>query len=453
MTATLRLLLIFILSALSVFAQKLESGPMLGYVEHREALVWIAVDSTVHTAQINFWKTSSPLVKRKLTKKITSDDAHIPVSFILNELDLNSEYNYEILLDGKKQKIDVPCTLKTKEIWEWRKDAPDFSFLYGSCAFRNDSLYDRPGKPYGQSLKIFESMAETPADFNLWNGDCLYFREADYTSRSGMLYRYSFDRKIKEQKKLLAVRPNLALWDDHDFGPNDSQRSFDLKDVSRDLFTTWWGNRNYGQNGEGIYSRVEWSDCDIYLLDDRWFRSANRMADSLNGQPNPDKIMFGAQQLDWLKNNLLSNKATFKFIVVGGQVVNPVSPFECLRSFPFEYNALLKFIEENNIEGVVFLTGDRHMTELIKLDRKDNYPLYDFTCSALTSGPFILNEKDIEFNNPYRVKGSMISENNYSRISVKGPRGARVLMFEIFSKEGKLLWQYSIESKELKKKH
>jgi hypothetical protein len=38
---------------------------------------------------------------------------------------------------------------------------------------------------------------------------------------------------------------------------------------------------------------ITWGDADIFLTDDRWWRSADQMKDSINGKPNPEKRMLG----------------------------------------------------------------------------------------------------------------------------------------------------------------
>lgn len=444
------ILFLLVLFSDTLFSQKLESGPMVGYLEHREALIWISADKDCESATIEWWPAADPSSRRTITKSLHKKSLHQPVSFVLEELEMNTGYEYQILFDGKKVDTGVENRFKTKELWEWRKPAPDFSFLFGSCAYVNDSLYDRPGKKYGQSTEIFHSMYKTPSDFTIWGGDNLYFREADMSSGSGMLYRYSHDRSIPELKKLLSSRANYATWDDHDYGPNDANCSYELKHISRSLFKEWWGNKTYGEDGKGIYSKFSWNDCDFFLLDDRWFRSPNSMEDSIDGKPDPSKRMLGEEQMDWLMNSLLTSRATFKFIICGGQMLNPENRFEAFIKFPYEYNELLSFLDRNKLDGVIFLSGDRHLSELIRIDRTNAYPLYDFTCSALTSGAYKLSEKDREFRNPYRIEGSLITENNFSRISVKGEKKERALDLEIFSKDGKLMWKQTIMASELK---
>ena len=102
---------------------------------------------------------------------------------------MNAAYDYEIYLNNKKQVFPYPLTFKTKDTWEFRSPAPDFSFIFGSCAYINDPAYDRPGEPYGRDPRIFDTMAKTNADFMLWIGDNTYPREADWTSKSGFYYR------------------------------------------------------------------------------------------------------------------------------------------------------------------------------------------------------------------------------------------------------------------------
>src|SRR5690606_32402414 len=109
--------------------------------------------------------------------------------------------------------------------WQFRATAPDFHFITGSCNYLNDEPYDRPGKPYGQGGEIHRHMAESGADFMLWLGDNMYTRPAEYSSPSGIWYRYFKDFSAPEMQPLLRNMHHYAVWDDHDYGPNDSNRS------------------------------------------------------------------------------------------------------------------------------------------------------------------------------------------------------------------------------------
>ncbi|HEY6435500.1 MAG TPA: alkaline phosphatase D family protein, partial [Ignavibacteriaceae bacterium] len=248
----------------------------------------------------------------------------------------------------------------------------------------------------------------------------------------------------------LKAMPHYAIWDDHDYGPNDADKSYVFKETSRNVFVNYWANPSYGQDGKGIYTRVTQGDCDFFLMDDRYFRSNDDMEPYAYGKPNPLKRMWGAIQMDWLKNALLQSKAPFKFIVTGSQTLNPASPYDCLQDYPVEFEELMGFLSAEKINGLLFLTGDRHHSEVIRYDRREDYSLYDITSSPLTSGTSIAAGK--EKDNPARVSKTLVEAQNYTRISVSGKTGERRLTVEFLGIKGEKLTEWSISEKDLKNK-
>ncbi|HZH35991.1 MAG TPA: alkaline phosphatase D family protein [Flavisolibacter sp.] len=421
------------------------SGPMLGPVEFREARVWLEVSSSVQTIQLVYSKRGQP---QSLTIPYTGQlgKPFNPIQFHIGNLDMNTTYLYSFIVDGKASRQQGSFT--TKDLWQWRKPAPNFSFLAGSCAYFNEPAYDRPGKPYGGDSLIFETMARENAAFMLWLGDNWYTREVDYFSQWGLWYRAHHHRRQPVLQNFLKAMPHLAIWDDHDFGPDNSGKDYILKEESRAVFQSYWLNKSYGQNGEGIFTQYSHGDVDIFMLDDRWWRSSDRLPDSLNGQPNPEKRMFGPQQMDWLKNSLLNSDATFKIIATGSQVLNPVSPVDKMQAFPVEYNDLMAFLVNNRINGVLFLTGDRHHSEIIRTERQGTYPLYDITCSPLTAGTSP-TFPPAEQNNAYRVFG-FTGKRNYGRFSIAGAKGQRTLTVQFTGAGGERLGQWAVTEADLK---
>ena len=430
----------FLLSAQSLIV----SGPMLGPVELRDAKVWVELSPSVRSASIR--------VTKKGEKNFTDvsyrgelQRPFNPIQFSVGGLEPNTTYQYQIWVNGKPS--DQWGEFTTKPLWQWRSPAPDFSFLAGSCSYINDPAYDRPGTPYGSNDSIFLAMAREQAAFMFWLGDAWYTREVDYYSEWGLWNRASHDRATPTLQPLLKAMSHIAIWDDHDYGPNNMGSSYHLKETSRKVFNSYFCNPSSGMNGQGIYTQYSYGDADLFLLDDRWWRSADNERDSINGKPNPNKTMIGREQLDWLKTALLSSNAPFKIIGVGSQVLNPVSPFDRWLDFPAEYYELMNFLQAYSVNGVVFLTGDRHHSEIIKLDRPGTYPLYDITVSPLISATHVFGGS--EKNNPYRVLG-VDQKHNYGKISISGPRGARVLKVEYLGTKGELLGTWSVGEKELR---
>ena len=107
----------------------------------------------------------------------------------------------------------------------------------------------------------------------------------------------------------------------------------------------------------------------------------------------------------------------------------------------------MDFLNRTKIKGVLFLTGDRHHSEIIKSARPGNYDLYDITVSPLTSG--VARVKGDEINNPARVPGSLVELRNYARISVAGKKNERICRFSFVGVDGKTIYNWSISEKQL----
>lgn len=147
---------------------------------------------------------------------------------------------------------------------------------------------------------------------------------------------------------------------------------------------------------------------------------------------------------------LLSSEAAFKIIANGNQMLNPIADKESLQRYRYEYETLLRFIRENKIEGVLFISGDRHFSELIKLEDANFYPLFDYTSSSLTAG---LSNPREEMNNPHRVQGTLVSDaHNFGILRFSGSKDNRKVILECWDFQGTLRWSHEIKASELKLK-
>lgn len=447
MLQKISLILLLVSAAfLEATAQKpLISGPMMGYAEHREAAIWCEVSAKAKKVAIKYWKKGNPnqSITKQYTGKLQQD--FNPVKFVLTALDFNTEYEYQIFIDGKIIFLPYTTTFRTRDLWEWRKPVPNFSFLAGSCAYVNDSIYDRPGKPYGSKMHIFEAMAKEDAQFMLWLGDNTYTREVDYSSRWGLNYRYSHTRSLPQLQAFLAKMPHFATWDDHDYGPNNANKSFKFREYSKELFDNYWCNPSSGQHNQGIYTTVQYGDCEFFMCDDRYFRCDDNLLDSIDGKPNPDKEMLGKAQMEWLKNAVTTSGATFKFICMGSQALNEITPYDAFHHYPIEYYNLINFLTINKIKGVMFMSGDCHHSKVNIKNREGTYPLYDIVSSSLTSGTYKPSAKEQAIT----VPGSVVDTQNFARISVSGEKKNRQVLVEFILPDGKKAGEFKVSEKEL----
>jgi alkaline phosphatase D len=442
------LFVLLLLFALNLIAAEdnpkspLRSGPMLGYSEMTETTVWLQTREPAR-AQIRYWKTGDPDSSRLSDVFDTKRESDFIARFIIGGLDPGTRYEYELYLDGKRVPISQGAAFQTQKLWQWRTDPPPFRFAVGSCAYINDAPFDRPGTPYGANMEIFETIANQKPDFMVWLGDNVYYREADWSAESSMRYRYAHDRALPQLQRLLATAHHYATWDDHDYGPNDSDRTYPMKETSLRIFKDYWANRSYGQDQTpGVFERFVWGDAEFFLLDDRYYRSPDKMPAA------PDKVMFGEAQLRWLMESLRSSNATFKIIASGNQMVNPIQLdyVEQFLDYPVERGRLLDFLRNEKISGVLFLSGDKHQTELIRLPVADLYPLYDLTTSPLTAGTYFDAK---EPPNPLRVEGTQQAVRNFAILEITGPAKQRVLTMTVFDTAGSPLFKRTIPASEL----
>ena len=151
--------------------------------------------------------------------------------------------------------------------------------------------------------------------------------------------------------------------------------------------------------------------------------------------------------MEWLINALKFSRASFKFIAIGGQFISDAKIYENHANLAWdERQKLIDLISKEGIRGVIFLSGDRHHTELSKLEREGTYPLYDWTVSPLTSSA---HETEDE-GNTNLVEGSKIGIRNFGVIKVSGPFRDRTLDMKIFNSEGEELWKYQIKETDLR---
>ncbi|QDQ28117.1 hypothetical protein FNU76_18175 [Chitinimonas arctica] len=421
-------------------AAELAAGPMAGPPSMRGVTLWLQADGAARAA-IEYWPEDSQASKRRSAPVTLDASEQFAGKISLFGLEPGRRYGYRVVLNDKPAGKQT-YRFATQELWQWRKDAPDFTVLAGSCNYGNEPGYDRPGKPYGDHhLTVFKTMAAQNPDLTLWLGDNLYYREVDF-SPEGMAYRWQRDRSQGYLQPLLQLGAHAAIWDDHDYGPNDANSSFVLKGESLKLQKRYWANPSYGlPETPGVFTTFSFNDVDFFMLDDRYWRDDNRFPDAA------DKAMFGREQMRWLKNALLASTAPFKVIAGGTQLMNKSGQSDSWHDFPVERDDFIEFLNKTKLEGVLFLSGDVHRSELTKVERSGAYPLYDLTCSPMTSGIYVDKRQSERAN---LVPGtSVMGERNFCQLRFEGSKAERRLLLRVYNDKGELKWEKPLSRKEL----
>lgn len=413
---------------------QLAAGPMPGYSEMREVAVWLQTEQEV-SVYLKYWAVDAPETIYETARKQTTQHDALTATLLADKVQPGHTYEYQVWINDDALPFNEKLTFKSQPLWQWRTDAPGFQFALGSCAYINETEYDRPGTPYGGDYHIFETIAKQQPDFMLWLGDNTYLREADWNTRTGILHRYSHTRQTPEMQKLLRSCHHFAIWDDHDFGPNNSDRSFVHKDKTLEAFKLFWANNAFGIHGKpGITTHFQWHDVDFYLLDNRYYRTPI--------YSNGESSMLGAEQVDWLIDALKASRAPFKVVALGSQFLSTAAVGENYVMYPRERETLISRIRQENINGVIFVTGDRHHSELSKLELGNGNVIHDLTVSPLTSGTHH-TENEV---NGLRVENTLVTDRNFAVCTVSGPRTNRKLTIQLIDSQGEELWDYTIRA-------
>ena len=414
---------------------------MHGYADVTSALVWIQADAP-GPIRISWWPQGDQR-ERSTTLDASAGD-ELAVVARLSGLAPGSTARYRIEGDGDVRE----GTVRTQPVWREAKAAPDITIALGSCYFLGDTNPLLGNASYGGGFEIFDAIAAKKPDLMIWLGDNLYFQRADFLDPEAMGRRHRLHRSHEPLSRLLTATSHIAVWDDHDYGWNNADASYPMKGEALRLFKRYWANASYGlPETPGVFGFAQHGDVDIVLTDGRYYRSHDRMPDT------PAKTMYGAAQLEWMKNLLVNLRNPVKLFVSGSQVWNTASRFDGLHQFPSEQAALASFLLAQRIDGLLFVSGDRHFTELLRIDRAASaggaYPLYEFTSSPLTSRPWE-NPEAGERDNPQLVPGTLVGKRQFGIIRVSGPGNDRAITLESYDQTGTLLWQHALRARELR---
>lgn len=286
-------------------------------------------------------------------------------------------------------------------------NSPDFTIAFGSC---NKSELDN---------LLWDDILEAAPDLWIWGGDNVY---ADTDDRMLLREAYSAQNKIRGYQKLKKRIPIIGTWDDHDYGLNDGGREFPAKESSQIEFLDFMGvpMESPRRKQEGVYTshdfNLPYGKVKVIVLDTRYFRSALTLSTEQGKriQPNAhgEGTVLGAAQWKWLEATLMQSKANFNVIVSSIQFLSNQHGFECWGNFPHEVDRLQNLIVRSKAKGVLFLSGDRHISEFSKSKLPGlSYPIIDFTSSGLTHAYSKFSGEP----NPFRV-GSVISTESFGLV-------------------------------------
>ena len=349
------------------------AGPLVGHVGDTSARLWVKASNA---CGISFRIGQDPSLADSRTiegpKLVEAESFTGQVE--VRDLRPATRYHYCPLLDGRPSLARPYPSFVTAPPAGTRGR---LRVAFGSCVGR---------RPVHAAATFGEMSARRNFDVLLMLGDNHY---GDTTDPAKLRDYYHMMRTVDGFTRLVRETPTYAVWDDHDYGPNNSDGTQPGKENSLRVFGQWWANPAAGEpENPGCYFRFQRGDVEFFMLDVRYYRTPNDAPDG------PDKTMLGARQLAWLLDGLAGSSAPFK-VIAGGSEWQTLTQPDCWSSFARERQRIFDAITSRGIDGVVLLSGDRHFTAGYQVQGRH----LEFTSGPIGSGNATLKP------NPERFTG------------------------------------------------
>ena len=271
-----------------------------------------------------------------------------------------------------------------------------FTIAFGSC--NNQSISEQP---------IWDKVLSHDPDLWIWLGDIIY---ADTEDMMQMKADYDLQKSYPDYQKLVRSTEVIGIWDDHDYGANNSGKDYPQKEKSKELLFSFLevSKEDDAWDRPGTYQTYEYSlasyKIKVILLDVRFFRD----------EPGPDNTIIGEEQWTWFENQLETSDADIHIIGGGSQFLPEDHRFEKWANYPKDRARLIEVIGQYDIAYPILISGDRHLAEMSLVTDSDGDPILEVTSSGLTHSYRGFTEEA----NRHRVGGEVVSEKNFGMITI-----------------------------------
>ena len=372
-----------VLLAVTVFTRAGESpiwrGPVSGAVTPEGAWIKAKLRTNGATARLLVSRTVDLAEPQTFGPDTAVIERGQLVEFRLTGLEPGTQYFYGLEVNGVAQ-LDKRGAFRTFP----PADLPaSFSFAFASC-----------GRT-GSDSPVYTTIRDLRPLFYLNDGDLHY---ENITTNNRTKFRIAFDKVLASptQSALYRAVPFVYVWDDHDFGGNNSNRKASSHGAARRTYEEYIPHYPFVVPAEDgpIAHTFTVGRVKFIVTDLRSERDEAKKLDS------PGKTMMGGPQKEWFKNELRAARGKYPLIFwvssvpwIGAAGVNyyPINrnvtgfihqtnAWQFKRdpataeddrnvkndddfwgAFAYERNEIANFIRDQKITGLCILHGDAHM--------------------------------------------------------------------------------------------
>jgi len=380
---------------LNIFAQsnKVVAGPMMSFVDSYGTQIWFLLNSDTERINIDVSDYDSDKVLKYAFEVVNPFNLEeFPYTVLLDDLRPDKEYIVSIYVDS--------VLVKEIDLFTETSHLDDLQFLIGHDLTGTDE-------------SILTYMSETNSDFMMWLGGHVDL-ESEMTFED-MLVEYINVRKKEKLNNFLVSMPQIATWSILDYGFSNPPNSLEEKELIYSVFDLFWPNTihktyNYTFDDYGTYQRYTYNDVDIFLLDAQTFKS--------------DHSLYGDKQIERLFQEIGNTGASFTILASPAPFIS--SSEKSFSNYQDEFQHFMEKLKTHNKNGLFLISiGSENEPRLFhhRLDEKSSF-IYEFTLPVFGS-------------------------NNYSMISLKGPKKNRIMSFETYNKNGNLLYRRNFDQNQL----
>jgi alkaline phosphatase D len=351
---------------------KLAGGPMLGQMTGRSVTVWLRtavpadVQVLVSPAELEPAPNAGPFENLRVATTQTKSAQDMVGKIKITGLSPKTQYVYQVRVDGQAVFPDERPRFTT---YPAKGEPGRFKVAFGGCS-----------RYIPKNEGIWKQIADRDPDAFLTLGDNVYI---DTPRQFGKQRMHYYRRQLRPEYQYLTARtPIYAIWDDHDFGVNDEVGGLNpdkpkWKRRVWKVFKRNWNNPAYGggQNAPGCWFDFRIGDVHFIMTDGRYYRDFDK------------GTMLGPTQRQWLLRTLRNSDATFKVLASGTLWTHHADKggADSWWGVKEERNRIFDLIAEEQIPGVVLISGDRHRADVYKMQWAGDYPLYEFETAVLTN--------------------------------------------------------------------
>lgn len=256
-------------------------------------------------------------------------------------------------VSGLKPATDYPFTIRDGNRTERERrgrvttapeGAASFTFALGACIGT------------GSNGQVFDRIREANPLLFLVTGD---FQYENISTNDAGAFREAYERNLTSpaQQELYLTTAFAYTWDDHDWGGDGSDARSASAPAASAVYREYVPHHQLAGERSPIYQAFTIGRARFIVTDTRAARSPADMDDG------PNKTMLGEEQKAWFKQQLLEANGQYPLIIWVNAVpwiAAPADGADHWGNYATERAELANFIAENQIDGLLMLSGDAH---------------------------------------------------------------------------------------------